>query len=93
MNIISYCDGLFICIRCMYNLPVSREANVLSRVAALRFRSGLTDKNAGKVSVGNFAGGALLVGALAVLVGGIMAGAQAVLAGVIMAGTLSCWSR
>ena len=52
MNIISYCDGMFICVCVVYNPLVSCEANVLSWADALRFRLGLMDRIAGQVSVG-----------------------------------------
>ena len=93
MNIISYCDGMFICIRCMCNLVVSLAACWLSWAAGLCFRSGSTDKIVGKVPVGYFVGRALLAGAFALLVGDIMVGARAVLAGAKMAGTDSFRSR
>ena len=75
MNIISYCDGMFICIRCMCNLLVSLAACLLSQAADLRFHSGSTERIIGRVSVGYFVGRALLAGAFAILVGDIMAGA------------------
>ena len=81
MNIISYCDGIFICIRCMYNLLVSLAACLLSRAGAPRFRSGSTERIDGKVSVGYFVGTALLAG-------DIKAGARA-----LLAGADSCQSR
>ena len=86
MNIISYCDGIFICIRCMCNLLVSLAACVLSRASAPRFCSGLTERIVEKVSVGCFVGTALLAG-------DIKAGARALLAGAEMAGADSCQSR
>ena len=53
MNIISYCDGMSICVCGVCNHLVSREANVLSRAADVRFRLGLTDRTVtGKVYVG-----------------------------------------
>ena len=61
MNIISYCDGGFMYICCMCNPPVSREANALSRAAAVCFHLGLTGRIVGKVSVGYLLGRALKV--------------------------------
>ena len=76
MNIISYCDGIFICIRCMYNLLVSLAACVLSQAAALRFHSCSMKRIIRKVSVGYFVGRSLLAGVFVLLEGDIMAGAD-----------------
>ena len=61
MNIISYCDGKFICICGVCNPPVSHKANVLSRADAVHFHLGLTDRIAGKVSIGYLLGRDILV--------------------------------
>ena len=61
MDIISYYDGMFVCVYGMCDPPVSHEANVLSRAAAARFRLGLADRIASKVLVGYVLGRALKV--------------------------------
>ena len=57
--LLSYCDGIFICVCGLCNPPVSREASVLSRAAAAHFRLRVTNIIAGKVFIGYLLGRAL----------------------------------
>ena len=62
-TILSYCDGGSIHVCCMYNPPVSHEADVLIRAADVCFRLGSMEMKiiTGKVSVGYLLGRALNV--------------------------------
>ena len=83
-NIISNCDGKFICVCGVWSHPVSREADVLSQAADVHFLLGLTDRTTRKVFIEYLLGRALLAGALL---------ARVLLAGALMALAFSCWSQ